>query len=334
MKALLFLLLLLGCGLCPAADPAPQVRAKLGDSGEIWMGQKVTLVVELLAPGYFAGAPIFDLPRVSGCLILPPVGSPVVSSEQIGETAYTVQRHELTIFPRRGGEVKIPAFSVRFEFKHIPLDQRVVPASVSTPPLQFKVSRPPGMPPDVDLVSSRDLTVTESWQPQPKANAKTGDAFVRTLNWSASDLPGMAFPPFKPERIAGLGIYRAEPLVEDHEERGELQGRRQDRVTYVCKAGGHIVIPALTLRWWDPQTKTVKQADFPAREFDVAAPPPPPVPLSARIAHFVRDHWLTLGITLGSLSAAGLLLHFAREPLLRFIRRLFPRHLAPLNPPS
>lgn len=334
MKTLLLLLFLLGCGLCPAADPAPQVRAKFEDSGEIWVGQRVTLVVELLAPGYFAGSPFFDLPGISGCLIFPPAGSPVVSSEQIDGASYTVQRHELMIFPKREGEISIPAFAVRFEFKRNPLDQQTVPATVKTPPLKLKVARPPGMPAGAELVSSRDLTVTESWKPQPQTNAKTGDAFVRTLSWSASDLPGMAFPPFKPEPIAGLGIYQADPLVEDHEERGELQGRRQDRITYVCKAGGHITIPALTLRWWDPEAKTVKQAHFPARQLDIAAPPPPPVPLQTRIAIFFREHRLALSCVLGGLVAVALLLRYAREPLRWFIKRLFPRHLSPLNPRS
>lgn len=331
---LILSLLLLGCGLSAAADPAPQVRAKLGGSGEAWVGQKVSLVVELLAPGYFAGSPFFEVPGVPGCLIFPPTGSPVVSTEQIGEVTYTVQRHELMIFPQREGEIGIPAFAVRFEFKRNPLDQQTVQATVSTAALQLKVTRPPGMPADVALVSSRDLAVTETWHPEPQRNAKTGDAFVRTLIWSASDLPGMAFPPFKPEPIAGLGIYQADPVVEDHEERGELLGRRQDRMTYVCKAGGHIVIPALTLRWWDPEAKTVKQADFPARQIDVAAPPPPPLPLHVRISRFLRHHRLALGGTLGAMILAALSLRFARQPLLWLWMHLFPRHLSPLNPSS
>ncbi|MCC6491567.1 MAG: hypothetical protein IT424_00935, partial [Pirellulales bacterium] len=61
------------------------------------IGQKGTLVVELLAPGYFSGAPAFDLPNISGAVLVPPTGSPVISSQDVDGASYTAQRHEVAV---------------------------------------------------------------------------------------------------------------------------------------------------------------------------------------------------------------------------------------------
>jgi hypothetical protein len=41
-----------------------EVRTTLEVKGDVWVGQGVALVVELLSPGFFAGSPTFYLPRV------------------------------------------------------------------------------------------------------------------------------------------------------------------------------------------------------------------------------------------------------------------------------
>ena len=101
-------------GIIGAVAQEPKVRASIGTQGDLWVGQRIALVVELLAPGYFAGAAAFDLPDPPGLLLTPPEGSPVVSSETIDGTSYTVQRHEVAVFARRAGEQTIPPFTVRF----------------------------------------------------------------------------------------------------------------------------------------------------------------------------------------------------------------------------
>ena len=104
------------------------VRASIETKGEIWVGQRVTLLVELLAPGFFSGTAAFELPTVPGLMLAPPAGSPIVASETIDGTNYTVQRHELAVFSRHAGEQTIPPFTVRFRFKQQPARQGLVAA--------------------------------------------------------------------------------------------------------------------------------------------------------------------------------------------------------------
>ncbi|GAA5121246.1 BatD family protein [Luteolibacter yonseiensis] len=312
-------------------EEEPFARARIGTEGEIWTGQKVTLVVELLAPGYFTGAPAFDLPKIPGCLIVPPVSSPVVSSETRGDRTFTLQRHELMVFPHRPGKIEIPPFQARFSFKRAPLDKDPVAASVSVAALAFEVSVPPGDAARA-TVTSADLKVSESWSSEPGKRAKPGDAFVRTITWSASDLTGMAFPPFPDDRIPGLAIYRKPPFVEDASDRGELRGGRVDVITYVCKGGGNFVIPAYRVRWWDPAKKSLQTVEFPPRAFTVFVPPPPPEPFSRRASRYLRAHGRETALGLASLILAVSTFRLWWPVVVRFQQRLRPRHLPPLNP--
>jgi hypothetical protein len=242
---------------------------------KVWVGQRVTLIIELLSPGYFAGSPAFDLPSVPGILILQPDGRPVLGSEMIDHTNYTIQRHELAVFSQRAGHIKIPSFPVRFSTRQgavSPVEQRLQTNAVS-----FDANLPPGAEALATLISARDLTATEKWQPEPGA-AKAGDAFTRTITFSATDVPAMALPPFPATEIPGLGVYPKAPMLLDQNERGVTRGERQDSLTYVCQRLGQFAVPAARFTWWDLDHHQLRTVDFPAHTFEVAPNPGLPVP--------------------------------------------------------
>jgi hypothetical protein len=261
------LLSLFVCGNLFCQDP--KVRTSLDTRADLWVGQRVTLVVELLAPGFFSGAPAFDLPNAPGMLLVPPSGSPVVSSEMIEGTAYTVQRHEVSVFAHKVGAEVIPPITVRFQFKRHPLDKEPEAVRLKTGALRFTTKAPAGAERLGGMISARHLEVVEKWSPEP-GKAKAGDAFTRTITFTAPDVPGMAFPPFPADEIDGLGIYPKPPEVLDQSDRGNLTGRRRDTVIYVCQRPGEFVIPATQLTWFDLNAQKLKTIEFPARKLAVA----------------------------------------------------------------
>jgi len=325
LRSLLFVLLF----VISASAQEPKVRASIKTEGDCWVGQRVMLVVELLAPGYFAGAPSFDLPSAAGLLIIPPEGHPVVSSETIDGTSYTVQRHELSVFAHREGEQSIPPLTVRFSFKRTPLDQKTVPATVKTEPVRFAVKVPPGAEKLGGVISARHLTAEETWETEP-GKAKAGDAFTRTITFTAPDVPAMAFPPFPSGQIDGIGIYRKPPEVLDHDERGSLTGQRREKITYVCQRAGEFVIPAVRFTWFDLEAQKLETIDFPARNLTVVVNPALAGAAAAtapKPARFTVS-WTFLATIGGVLAGCALLVPFWK-PIVAPFR---PVHLAPLNP--
>lgn len=318
--------------LARADAQEPKVRVSLTSKGENWVGQRVTFVIELLAPGYFSGVPAFDLPSVPGMQLVPPTGSPVVSTEDVSGTSYTVQRHELSAFARRSGEHVIPGIPVRFHYKRQPLDKDAVSASVKTEPLKFNVKSPPGAEGLGNILSARGLVATETWKPEP-GKAKAGDAFTRVLAFSAPDVPAMAFPPFPITQVDGIGIYPRAPEVHDHTERGAMQGERKDEITYVCQRAGHFVIPGAKLTWFDLDAQRLKTVEFPARTLEVA---PNPALASAEAVAAERGGKTPLGrmlsiVMVSAVLVVGLVVAARRWGSI-WLQPFRPRHLAPLNP--
>jgi hypothetical protein len=331
-KLSLFALLLFFGMPCLAQDLA-RVQTTLDLKQKIWVGQQVTLVVELLSPGYFSGSPAFDLPSVAGVLIFQPDERPVLGSETIGGAHFTSQRHELTIFPQRAGRITIPSFPVRFATRQgiaAPVEERLQTDAVS-----FEANLPPGAEGLATLISARQLKATETWNPKPGA-AKAGDAFTRTITFSASDVPAMAFPPFPTTEIDGLGVYLKAPKLMDQNERGVTRGERQDSLTYVCKRPGHFVVPAARFTWWDLDHQQLRTVDFPARTFEVAANP---LSVPAAAATGGEENWQKhiriLGLVTALIVVLGGFGWWTRKHWPKWWRVVDfwrPVRLAPLNP--
>lgn len=289
-------------------QPPASARTSVSPTGNVWVGQRVTLVVELRAPGQFAGAPAFDLPPVPGAVILKPEERPTLGSETVGDTTFVTQRHEFAVYPQRAGAVEVPAFPVRFGtndgFGTPVVDRRVV-----TSPVRFTAKLPPGAEGLATVVTTQRLTLTEAWTPEPMDSA-VGAAFTRTITVEARDVPGMALPSFAVAPPAGLRAYPKPPAVEDHVNRGELTGRRVETVTYVCEAAGSVELPALALAWWNPEEKVLNRARLPDRAFVVTAPPPPPPTPPDPPA---RSPWLPVSLGVCALLAVGLAWWFAPQ---------------------
>ena len=307
------------------------MRASIGTQGDLWVGQRITLVVELLAPGYFSGVAAFDLPNPPGLLLTPPEGSPIVSSETIDGTSYTVQRHEVAVFARRAGAQTIPPFTVRFRFKQNPLDKDSTAAEVRTEPVTFNAKLPPGAEKLGSLISARNLKVEEAWTPEP-GKAKAGDAFTRTITFTAPDVPAMAFPPFPADKIDGLGVYSKPPEVLDKSGRGSLTGSRRDTISYVCQRAGEFTIPPTRLTWFDLDAQKLQTIDFPARHLSVSSNPA----LESTAAEQGKSvSWTAVSWLLGAAAAAliATLCHGYWMPWVsRALVRWRPLHLQPLNP--
>lgn len=261
----------IGASALALAAPNGLVRSSLDVKGDLWVGQRATLVVELFAPGFFASSATFDLPQVPGVFLMPPIGRPTLDSRTIDGTAYTVQRHELSVFAQRAGRIELPAFPVRFEFNAggttIPVPQRLMTTAVT-----LVAKLPPGAEGLSTLISTNDLTVDDVWTPTTSA-AKVGDALTHRITFHASDVPGMVFPPWPADPIDGVSVYRKPPEVHDQVDRGELTGSRTETITYVFSHAGEITIPDVAIKWWDLDDKELKTSTIKGRSISIAPAP-------------------------------------------------------------
>lgn len=340
---------LLGCVSAQAEvdeqgqTPQPQIKVTLENQGPFWVGQQVALSVTLLAPGYFDSTVNFELPDPKGVLLMPPSGHPVVGNETIDDTMFVTQQHDLRLWPMQAGAQSIPPFEVRFSYKKNPLDKDGEPASLASSAIPIKIEAPPGTEGMGTVISARDLTVTETWKPEPGSESvKMGAAFTRTISFSAPDVPGMIFPPFPAPDIDGLGVYSKHKVQDEDDARGSLMGKRQDVMTYIAKRAGQFTIPAVEFHWFDLESKTLKTQSFPAYTLNVKPNPAmasgsglvnSDVDTTAEVQQdtYTRQWLILIAVTIVLLVGLSFI-KGVREWVQKVTRPFRPTHLQPLYP--
>ncbi|HEV7731209.1 MAG TPA: BatD family protein [Candidatus Binatia bacterium] len=238
-----------------------RLRAELGSSSPVRVGQRTLVVVTLTSPMPFTDAPILDLPRIPGAILMQPDVHPVLGSETIDGTTWVAQRHELAFFALRAGAFTIPSFVVRAGGQRL-----------STPAFTVTADLPAGVDDAFGLVTTTSFAMTEHWEPAP-GKARVGDAFTRTVTRIVVDVPGMLLPPLPVGEAGTLAVYPKAPLVTDRTERGDFTGVRTDVVTYVATQSETVTLPAVHFRWWNLSQHALVTETLPAVTFEIGAAP-------------------------------------------------------------
>lgn len=231
-----------------------------------WVGQRVSLYVELRTPGSFSGATSFSLPEVASTQIIK-VGNAVVSSEQIGDTTFFTQTHEFAIFSQQTGMVEIPEFKVRYGTRDgftgpVTSQQGSVPAS------RVELKRPDASARDSYLVTTVSLEVSQLWSNE-LLTYEVGDVLERTVTQVASDVLGMALSPAPEAASESVKVYRSEPSVQDNNDRGRFVGKRVESLQYLFREPGRARIPAFQYESWNPKTQSLQVETLPGRMIEV-----------------------------------------------------------------
>ena len=249
------------------ANDIARIRTQLTSESTSWVGEKVSMSIDLMSSTLFAGTPRFDLPEVPGVIIMKVKGSPVLSSEEVDGESWSIQRHSFSIYAHRAGSYNIPSFPVRFSvapaFGKPPELQRLNTESIS-----FEAKLPPGAEGLSLLISTSELNVSELWNPSvpqdKKIELEVGDALTRKITLKANEVPGMALPQIVVPAIEGLSTYEQPSVIDDQENRGALTGIRTNSTTYVCQRPGSFALPELVIPWWDTDARQMQRIKLPA----------------------------------------------------------------------
>jgi len=290
--------ILSGIMLALAADAEVAPVAVRMAVPKAWIGQRVSMYVELRAPGSFVGTAGFELPPIPGTLLVK-IGNPVVSSQDIEGASWFVQTHEFALFSQKAGVLEIPPFAVSFSRR-----QGYVGAAAEvkakTSPVSIEIQRPPDSERIGFLVTTESLDVTETWDPPP-GPAQVGSIFKRTIVQRSQDLPGMALAPAPTAAPDGIKVYPGNAQTKDDLERGNFLGERRETITYLLQKPGPLTLPALTYVWWNPKSEKLQSKTLPAVTFEVAAPPVASAPAASGATLRVRT-WLLVAALVAVLS--------------------------------
>lgn len=264
--ALLALVLMSVAAMAQAQTDAPVVRTSLDPADGIVIGQPVTLRVQVLFPGEMPHPPLVKIREAPGAQILRFETQALTIRDRIDARDYVGQVFEFVVFPRRPGEIAIPAPDVTV------LDRAGDPVGAAKgDAVKLAVTVPPGIDPSGPVLVADRVSVSETWSPEPTMSFRAGGAITRTIHREASGVPALAMAEFSFEAPEGVRVYADPPVVEDRIDRGNVEGRRTDKVTYLFERAGSFALPELKQPWWSLSGKQARTESLPGVTVSVEA---------------------------------------------------------------
>ena len=138
-------------------------------------------------------------------------------------------------------------------------------------PRRLQVRPRPADSGDFPWLVTGELLLTETWDGSLES-LRAGDRRLRRVRVRAREVTGAQLPPLPLPELAHFDIYRLPPRITDRfDEAGRLWGERIETFLYVAREAGKGRIPAVALRWWDPQRKSVQMKRLAASDYRVMA---------------------------------------------------------------
>jgi hypothetical protein len=252
------------------APAGPIVRTTLDPREGAVVGQHMALYVDVLFPGDMPRPPRVAIPDMPGAQVMRFESQATTIRDTIDGTAYVGQRFEFAVFPRRKGPLAIPPAAITL------LDRAGdVTGQAAGQPVQETIVAPEGIDANAVVVATEKLTLEQIWKPDPAGPFHPGDALVRTITRTATDIPALAMRDLAFPAPAGVRVYVDAPVSQDQSNRGTITGKRIDRATYVFEKAGTFDLPAVDQLWWNLADKQVEKATGKAATVLVKAGPTP-----------------------------------------------------------
>jgi hypothetical protein len=251
-----------------SSTAAPIVRTTLDPKEGAVVGQHIALYVDVLFPGDMPRPPRVAIPDLAGAQVMRFETQGTTIRDTIDGTAYVGQRFEFAVFPRRSGPLSIPPANITL------LDRSGdMTGAIGGQPVQETIVAPEGLDANAVVVATEKLTLAQSWKPDPGGAFHPGDALVRTITRTATDIPALAMRDLAFPAPDGVRVYVDAPVSQDQSDRGTITGKRVDRATYVFEKAGTFELPAVTQPWWNLADKQAENAAGAAATATVVAGP-------------------------------------------------------------
>ncbi len=243
-----------------------EISSELIPSDDIIPGQRIELVITIATDRWFTGGTRLEIPEIPGLVILQTNEFASNSSNNRGGHSWVIQRWTLDVFPQREGSFSIPAITARVKVSD--LSANSVEGKLSSPGLHFNAVIPQSLARVAHWVAAPKYQVSQRFD-KDLDNLQIGDAFTRKITFEAADVMAMMLPAFDVEIHDGLAAYPEPPTLNNSSNRGDMNAKRIERISYIVEAPGQYRLPARDYFWWDTRTGELQMRFLPAIDISV-----------------------------------------------------------------
>lgn len=187
---------------------------------------------------------------------------------------YNVYEKIYAIFPQSSGNFTIPPISfeaivsesnTRQGFFGSRGRKRVKRRSEE---VQLQVKPIPSEFPSSNWLPAPELTLEERWSPERK-QFKVGEPITRTLTITARGLPPSMLPNLGLAELDQLKTYPDKPQLLESDSAHYTLSQRIESNAIIPTKEGDVVLPEVSLYWWNTSTDTLERASIPKQRITI-----------------------------------------------------------------
>ncbi len=231
-------------------------------------GQTLSLRLTVLVPTYMPEPPVWPSLEAPNLLVRLVGRSTNATSNQIsGQTWSGVSRRYL-ITPMVPGRLSIPANDVIVTYAD-PATNKPVKANLKIVPLTVFAVVPKAAKELDPFIAAERLELTQDISGET-TNLRPGDSFSWVIKATVNGISPMFLPSLAPPvEFESVDAYADEPFVEEIDNAGVIGGSRLERMTFVATSGGQVLVPSVSLSWYNLLSGKVEEARLDGFAIDV-----------------------------------------------------------------
>ncbi len=184
---------------------------------------------------------------------------------------YIVLERRYGVFPQREGELIFSPivfegqvikggnsfFNMHAEFKRV--TSNIEKVTVAAIPAPFQKN---------DWFAAKDLNLIEEWSANPE-KINVGEPITWTLTLTAEGCLGSQIPDITYNLPSGVKQYIDKPEVSNSSAAKGFIGLRKIKTALIATKPGELILPELTVKWWDLNTNQLRYTHLPSRTIQV-----------------------------------------------------------------
>ncbi len=239
------------------------------NSNRVYLGEPAEIALTVYTSTWFTKG--LDLPniKVEGAFTVK--FRSISVSKRIDGQNYAGVQFIYHVFPFHEKDVEFPAMTIEVETPDKD-DYVGKKRKVNSRSLPIRV-RPiiPGFD-EKDWLVTTSLIVRDHWQGDLK-NVKVGDVIERSIYRKAEGTVSELIPPIEWDSITGVSLYPERGIANNNKTKTSINADRTDVMRYLFEREGEIVIPEMTLFWWDAAREKMYKKTLPQQVVNVQPNP-------------------------------------------------------------
>ena len=211
-----------------------------------------------------------DEPSTSGAVVQK-LGRDKRYTATVGGRRYQVLERNYALTPEQSGSMEVPALVFRGSAVDnsdpIGFFRRGRTVSARSDAIQLEVRAKPASWGNQAWLPAASLSLTEE-SPLP-TKATVGEPLTRTIRLRAQGLGFEQLPELELEKPAGTEIYPDKPDTRTRDDGSWIYGERTRKFAIVPTRPGKLVLPEMSVVWWNTAKDQIERTVLPAHEIDV-----------------------------------------------------------------